>query len=68
MEKKSGFYTKIKVQTCYENCKYMLEYFQTKRQRLESLKKVSIVYPDNVGIKDETIDCSHGDSEVTDDQ
>ena len=32
------------------------------------LKKIGLVYPDNVGIEDETIDCSHGDSEVADDQ
>ena len=63
---KTGFYAEIKVKPCYEDCKYLLEYFQTKC--LWGLKKVSIVYPDNVGIKDETIDCSHGDSEVTDNQ
>ena len=31
-------------------------------------KKKSMIYTNDVGIKDETIDCSHGDSEVADNQ
>ena len=56
---KNDFNAEIKVQPCYEHCKHLLEYSYTKD--VWCLEEVSMVYPDNICIKDEAIDCSHGD-------
>ena len=57
---KTDFNAEIKVQPCNEDCKHLLEYSYTKD--VWCLEEVSMVYPDNnICIKDEAIDCSHGD-------
>ena len=63
---KTCFHSKIQIQPGYEDYKHLLEYIQDRC--LWCNNKESMVYTNNVGIKDETIDCSNGYSEVTDDQ
>ena len=52
------FNSKIQIQPGYEDYKHLLEYIQDRC--LWFNKEESMIYTNNVGIKDETIDCSHG--------
>ena len=65
---KNRFQFQDQIQHGYKDCKHPLEYFHNLCKCPWFDKEESTIYMNNVGIKDETIDCSHRDSEVADNQ